>query len=221
MSATEQTCYADEMDTSIADLETALAESVHRARNDLQAVVSMLRLQARAVADPAAREALYDAVNRIQALAHLNARLDGRAIGPKSVIDGLVFFEGLGMDIRSMHFGQRPIELIIEAQRRPIPTIQAKPLGLILNELMLNALKYAFPEDRSGEVKVEFVGRKSGYVLSVKDNGVGIDISAPPRGTGIGMRMIKALVVQVGGSFNIGPGARGGTQCVMQWPAPA
>jgi len=208
------------MDSSVSDLETALAESVHRARNDLQAVVSMLRLQARAVTEPAAREALHDAVNRIQALAHLNARLDSRGKGAKSVIDGMTLFEGLGTDIRSMHFGQRPIELIVKAQPRPIPTIQAKPLGLILNELMLNALKYAFPEDRSGEVKIEFAGRRSVYILSVNDNGVGIDITAPPRGTGIGMRMVKALVMQVGGSFNIGPGARGGTECIMQWPAP-
>ena len=64
------------MERSPAELEIALAEAVHRAKNDLQAVTAMLRLQANAVTDPAVRGALMDAETRVNALTSLNARLD-------------------------------------------------------------------------------------------------------------------------------------------------
>lgn len=202
-----------------ADLETALAEAVHRARNDLQAVTAMLRLQAAASASPEVSRALLDAEVRVRALASLNARLDVRAEGVKATIDSRAFVDGLVSDLRSMHFGQRSIALYARADPHSIAIAQARPLGLILNELVVNALKYAFPDDRSGTVTVDFRCPDDDCVLIVRDDGVGMDPAAAPQGSGLGRRMVRAFTAQIGGTFSVGPGEGGtGTECVIRWP---
>ena len=208
------------MERSLAELEMALAEAVHRAKNDLQAVTAMLRLQASAVTQPVVRAALIDAEARVHALASLNARLDAGAQGVESMIDSVIFLEGLATDIRGMHFGeQRPVVLDVRAESHRIATLQGKPLGLILNELVVNALKYAFPDARPGTVHIDFRCRDGEYVLVVTDDGIGIDLAAPPQGTGLGKRLVRALTVQIGGVSDIRSGKDGGTICTIRWPA--
>jgi two-component sensor histidine kinase len=204
----------------LADLETALAEAIHRARNDLHAVIAMLRLQADAAADPAVRTALLAAEARVRALSSLNARLDAPAEGVETTIGSVVFLDGLTTDLRDMHFGRRPVALDVRAEPHRIALVHAKPLGLVLNELVVNALKYAFPEDRPGTVSIDFRSRGRDYMLTVLDDGVGIDPAVPPQGTGLGRRMVRALVSQVGGTFEIRPGRDGiGMECAVRWPA--
>ena len=208
------------MERSLAELEMALAEAVHRAKNDLQAVTAMLRLQASAVTQPAVRAALIDAEARVHALASLNARLDAGAQGVENMIDSVIFLEGLATDIRGMHFGeQRPVVLDVRAESHRIATLQGKPLGLILNELVVNALKYALPDGRPGTVRIDFQRRDGEYVLAVTDDGIGIDLAATPQGTGLGKRLVRALTAQVGGVSDIRLGKDGGTICTIQWPA--
>jgi two-component sensor histidine kinase len=205
------------------DLEVALAESVHRARNDLAAIVAMLRLQASAVADPVARDALMDAEARVRALSSLNARLDQQAAGAAGEFDSRALFGGIASDIQAMHLAQRPVTLDARAGPRCLPFAYAKPLGLIVNELVANALKYAFPGGRSGTVHVIFECQGGDCTLTVKDDGIGVDPAAPPHGTGLGRRIVRALASQIGGSFQIGPGGDGGTECSVHWrlaPAP-
>jgi two-component sensor histidine kinase len=204
----------------LADLETALAEAIHRARNDLHAVIAMLRLQANAATDPEVRTALLAAEARVRALSSLNARLDAQAEGGEASIGSVAFLSGLAADLRDMHFGQRPVALDVKAEPRRIARVQAKPLGLVLNELVVNALKYAFPGDRPGTVSVDFRSQGSDFVLTVLDDGVGIDPAAPPQGTGLGRRMVRALTAQIGGTFEIRPAKDGiGTECTLRWPA--
>jgi hypothetical protein len=102
------------------------------------------------------------------------------------------------------------------APHRP-PVAHAKPLGLIVNELAVNALKYAFPGGRSGTVRIAFECRDGECTLRVKDDGIGVDPAAPPHGTGLGRRMVRALARQIGGSFQIGPGADGGMERTVNW----
>src|SRR5580692_7278422 len=131
------------MDQSSAKLEMALAEAVHRAKNDLQAVVSMLRLQASSTTNAAVRSALRETEIRVLALSSLNARLDTGGQGSTRFFDSQVFFGGLAADLQAMHFDQRAITLATEIEAHPVDMLQGKPLGLILNELVVNAVKYA------------------------------------------------------------------------------
>src|SRR5690606_33999637 len=95
------------------------------------------------------------------------------------------------------------------------------PLGIIVNELVTNALKYAFPGDRAGVITVSFQEVEGGWQLSVTDNGVGISDDAEVTGTG--MRMVQALVRQVGGNLGELPGPGHGVAVflpaseVQQW----
>jgi len=132
----------------------------------------------------------------------------------------VAFLTGLIADLRDMHFGQRPVALDARAEPHRVALVHAKPRGLVLNELVVNALKYAFPEDRPGTVSIDFRSRGGDYVLTVRDDGIGIDPTAPPRGTGLGRRMVRALTSQIGGTFEIRPGQAGiGTECTVRWPA--
>jgi two-component sensor histidine kinase len=157
---------------------------------------------------------------RVRALSHLNARLDAHADGAAATIGSAAFLKGLTTDLRDMHFGQRPVALDVRAEPHRLALAHARPLGLVLNELVVNALKYAFPEDRPGTVSIAFRSSDGDYVLSVLDDGVGIDPAAPPQGTGLGRRMVRALTSQIGGSFEVRPGKDGiGTECIVRWPA--
>ena len=209
------------MDHSLTDTQMALAEALHRARNDLQAVASMLRLQASVSTNPAVRAALQDTEVRVTALASLNAKLDAAAKDAGKSFDSAAFIEGLATDLQAMHFGQRLIALRIDAESCSLDAGQGKPLGLILNELVVNALKYAFPGGEQGTVRISFRREGHDYMLSVADDGIGVDIAAPPRGTGLGTRLVRALTRQIGGQFHIARGAAGGTECTVRWPASA
>ncbi len=203
----------------LSDAEMALAEAIHRARNDLQAVVSMLRLQAAVATDRAARAALTDAAVRVLALSSLNTRLDEAIQEEKSAIDSAVFLGGLVADLRAMHFAQRPIALETKIESHRLPALQAKPLGLILNELVINALKHAFPTGSAGRISVAFHRQDNEYILTVADDGAGMVRASPARGTGLGKRLVGALTAQIGGFFEVGSGAHEGTTCIIRWPA--
>ena len=201
--------------------ETALTETAHRARNDLFTVAAMLRLHAAVSGDPKVSLALLDAEARVRALCNLNARMDAQAENVETTIASRVFFEGLADDLRATHFGHRPIALRVEAEPHRIAVAHTKPLGLIVNELVVNALKYTFPHGRCGTVAIRFrcPGADGHCVLTVRDDGVGFDLGAPPKGTGIGRRMVRALAAQAGGTFVFGSGADGvGTVCAVRWP---
>ena len=174
----------------------------------------MLRLQAEADPDRPARDALLDAEGRVRALSRLNARLDAE---PAGGIDSGEFLAGLAADFRSAHLAGRPIALHVRAEPCALPVAHARVLGLVVNELLINAAKYAFPGDRGGAVSVVFECHGADRSLCVRDDGVGLDPAAPPRGTGVGRRMVRALAAQIGGTFQIGPGANGGTECMVGW----
>jgi two-component sensor histidine kinase len=90
-------------------------------------------------------------------------------------------------------------------------------LGLIINELVLNVLKYAFPDDMEGKVQIRFGRVEDDYVLSVEDDGVGFDPAAPPRGTGIGTQIVRSLTAQLGGQLELAPACPDGNRPGVRW----
>jgi K+-sensing histidine kinase KdpD len=133
--------------SSDAEKETLLREAIHRSRNDLQRLAATLHLQI-AAADPttSAREALGEAAARIQALARVKGRLE-QHWHADSVLNSGAFLAGLSEDLREVTIGLRPITLRVQAEAHDIPIGRAIALGLIVNELVVNAAKYAFPDD--------------------------------------------------------------------------
>lgn len=186
-----------------SDRETLLREAVHRSRNDLQRLSASLHLQIATTADATAQAALREAVMRVEALARVNGRLEGYWHTAGDAVDSQAFIEGLAADLRLAIINLRPITLIVEAESHPLTATRAIAVGLILNELVTNSLKYAFPGDQAGRIFIRFRQETDVFALSVEDDGIGIAEGAAPQGTGLGRRLVRALAAQLGGGTNL------------------
>jgi two-component sensor histidine kinase len=212
-----------------------LREFRHRTRNDLGSLVGLLMLRARIAPSDAAREALREAADHALALSRVHARLaldEGLDRGAeRATIDTRDFVDGLCADITAATFGEglRPVRLITRTESHPLSAERAVPLGLVLNETVTNALKYAFPEDRAGTVCVAFRRVGGEFVLTVTDDGIGVPPegeleeappAAPARGAGLGTRLLRALAAQLRGNFTRQPAPDGcGTVAELRFAA--
>jgi two-component sensor histidine kinase len=169
-----------------------LRELGHRTQNNLAMVISVLSLQARSKTDPQMREVLEKAVARVRAIAsaheHVHPEAANGHVEMRSYLEKLCAH--LGDALRDV----RPIAVRVEADDIYLPTEQAIPLGLIVNELVTNALKHAFPDGRAGAVTVSF-RRASSLDLIVEDNGIGYASEKLER---LGSRLTKLLAEQLG-----------------------
>jgi two-component sensor histidine kinase len=202
------------------DKSELLREMGHRVMNNFQIAASLLQLQARSAPDNA-REEFVTGAARIHAMAKVHARLsrtDGALTA--NVHD---FITDLAQDLRHSLIGLRPIRLNVEAEKHTIALNQAVSLGLIVNELVTNALKYAFPDDRAGLLSLAFRREGDGFVLSFADDGVGLprnDDGSVCLPSGVGQRIVVAMVGQLGGRITLEPTAAG-TAVTVQFPAAA
>jgi two-component sensor histidine kinase len=188
-------------------------DMAHRTKNDLQMVASVLTLQARNLTEPAARAALDGAAARIRAIAKLHNRL--RSDGKAGIVDMHDYLDDLCNDLCSTYGELRPVVLNVEADHVLFASGVAASVGLIVNELVTNAFKYAFPHDASGVVTVTFRRGPDGFLLRIEDDGIGLRDAAE----GLGSRLIRLLTRQIDGTLDKGDGARG-TVAVITFPAP-
>jgi len=160
--------------SSLKEKEVLLKEIHHRVKNNLQIVISLMRLESRAFADERAGAVLHDLEARVRAMAlvheHLYHSPDLAKIGFKD------YLKGLCQELfRTYDTGGGRMGLEIDAEAIALDIERAIPCGLIINELLTNALKYAFPGDRKGVIRVEIRNAPdSGVEIAVNDNGVGI-----------------------------------------------
>ena len=185
------------------DRDLLLREVNHRVKNNLAQVHAMLGLQARRVADPAARQGLIDMKGRIEALSTLHRIL--LANGNPSTLCASEYFTALCERIdEGLGAGQRGIHIAVDADRVPLQLDFAISVGMLLNELASDAIKHAFAES-GGTVDVGFrlVGRDR-CELSVADDGSGLERPAERgREDGVGMKIIQAIVAQLRGSIEV------------------
>ena len=199
--------------------EVLLAEFRHRVSNDLQRIAGLLELQALRAA-PDAASALREASTRVHVIARVHDRLarrDGHVL-----VDVREFLHDLVADLRATVTDLQPIGLFIEAETHLLSVSRTGSLGLIVNELVTNALKYAFPDpDRSGAIKVSFRQDGADFLLTVTDDGVGVtdNLSAAPRSNGgMGTRLVRSLVAQLGGSIESSAQPGAGMRHLLRFP---
>ncbi|MEW6266663.1 MAG: PAS domain S-box protein [Thermodesulfobacteriota bacterium] len=165
---------AEELRNALREKETLLQEVHHRIKNNLQIIVSLLGLQSRRIKDKKVQEVFQESKNRVMALSLVHEVLYKSSSLEAISLDKYIF--RLARSLASAYDApRRGISLNVQADEIKLQFDYAVPCGLIINELITNALKYAFPQDRSGEIRV--VARSIGedeVEIVISDNGIGL-----------------------------------------------
>ncbi|MDF2697172.1 MAG: protein kinase [Labilithrix sp.] len=200
-----------ELRRSLDEKDALLEEVHHRVKHNLQLISSLLSLQSARTSDPAVAELFADSRNRIRSMALVHETL--YRAGGRARIDMDLHIRKLCAQLADAYLARSPeVELVLDTGAASLPMDQALPCGLIVNELVSNAIKHAFPHGRTGRVRValrEAAPRR--YVLTVEDDGIGL----PPtfdvgKIDSLGLQLVQDLTNQLRGTLAIepGPGAR-------------
>ena len=186
---------------SLDEKQALLQEIHHRVKNNLQIISSLLSMQAERVGDKEVIAQFADSGRRIRSMAMIHEHLYHE--NDMSSIDLAKYVEDLAAHVFSTCTQEQSIRYRVEATSTPVGLDKAVPCGLILNELMTNALKYAYPEG-TGEVLVH-VSSEAGWVsFKVSDQGVGLPAGFDAQAcTTLGMTLVDALVGQLDGELHI------------------
>jgi two-component sensor histidine kinase len=205
------------IDKSAADNNKSvlLRELVHGVANNFAAIAALMQMKSVSVSDTEARSVLADAIEQVKVMARVHRRL--RAGGQDVSLDSKAFIEELCEDLKASMARGRPIAVECKADSRPLCMDQAVSLGLIVNELVTNAIKHAFPDSRAGHVRVSFVACDQQSCLAVEDDGVGFD---DRRNVGMGEDLVRGLSRQLGGDLRINS-TRSGSAFHLRIPHPS
>ena len=201
---TEQKIAEEKIRSSLKDKEMLLAEIHHRVKNNLQVISSLLRLQSRYIEDENAVEIFKETQNRVRSIAILHEKLyqseDLARIKfdeyVKLLAEDLVYFYGLNNETIDMNIDVEEVSLNIET---------AIPCGLLIDEMVSNSLKYAFPNGSKGKINIDLHSNENNkFILMVSDNGIGIpaDVELENADT-FGMQLIKYLTNQLKGKLEL------------------
>jgi|Deesub1362A_J573_1020465.scaffolds.fasta_scaffold00013_16 two-component sensor histidine kinase/HAMP domain-containing protein len=214
---TEQKLAQERIKASLKEKEVLLKEVHHRVKNNLQVISSLLSLQAGYVNDKQALELFKESQNRVRSMAIIHERLY------QSKDLGRIDFRGYVRDLadnlfRSYGVDSGRIMLNVNVDNVFLGVDMAIPCGLIVNELVSNSLKYAFPEGRKGEIRIDlFPEGEKNLVLIVKDNGIGFPEELDFRNTEtLGLQLVNTLTEQVGGTITLS--REGGTMFKIVLP---
>jgi two-component sensor histidine kinase len=209
----------EQIKASLEEKEVLLKEVHHRVKNNLQVISSMLNLQARNVEDPLTLRVLQESQSRIQSMALVHERLYRSQ--DLAQIDFGVYIRDLAAHlVRSYGANLEHVDLKVDVDGIFLDIDTAIACGLIVNELICNSLKYAFPDGGVGEVCVEIHSDpKNQLTMIVSDNGVGIPKDIDIWNTGsLGLQLVNALTRQLEGSLELC--GDGGTEFKLTFATP-
>jgi two-component sensor histidine kinase len=196
-----------------AEREVLLREVNHRVGNSLQIIASLLHLQANSSTEDDVKAALTNAMGRVAAVAQVHRRLytshDLKSVLLNQYLDALL------EDLRRSAEGNRMSRLTLKAEPIEIDPDRAVAIGIIVNELVMNAVKYAYP-DGAGPIDVDLNAQGDDLELSIADDGVGLNVKSDPRSTGMGQRIVSAMAAKLDASVERDPG-HAGTRIVLRF----
>jgi len=202
--------------TSNARLETLLHEVNHRVANSLQLVSAFVQMQASAT-DGVARAALKDTQRRIEAISQVHRRLYSST--DAETVEMADYLAALVRELEdTLSTAASPRTLTLTAEPVRLATDKAVSLGVIVNELITNACKYAYGRGEAGEVRIRLADEGAGLTLTVEDDGAGMPKDGKVQGTGLGARLIKAMAASLGSEVRYDP-AHAGVRAVLHVPA--
>lgn len=199
----------------IAYQETILKETHHRIKNNIAAVESAITMNLPSVQDPKALSILTDAAGRVESMRQIYEKLlsteDYRSVSAGEYLGDLIGA------VRALFSGRDAVRLETHIEDLELPVNQLFPLGTIVNELLTNAMKYAFPDGSAGTIRIDLSRVGRGARLTVEDDGRGFAPGVDPSAsTGFGLMLVRMLAEQLGGGYRTeGPLSR---RSIIQFP---
>lgn len=181
-----------------AENELLLKEIHHRVKNNLEVVSSLLALQSNQIDDKNTKDAMLEGQNRVQSIGIVHQKLyQGKNLGAIEIKD---YFINLSDSILDSFGANKRVQVECAMNALNVDIDTAVPLGLIVNELLTNTIKYAFPDGRSGKVQIKLEQKTNGVLeMQISDNGIGKEGAI--KGTGFGGQLISLLTQQLGGTM--------------------
>ncbi|EPR44670.1 signal transduction histidine kinase [Desulfovibrio sp. X2] len=220
---TERRAYEEQLRRSLEEKDILLREIHHRVKNNLQIISSLLNLQSGGIDDPGLQEIFAESRNRITTLALVHESI--YRSHDLARVDFAAYLKNLASRlVASFQRGSR-ISLAVDAQALSLPMDKAIPCGLILNELITNAVRHAFVGRAGGSLRLRMRREQEQIVLSVSDDGVGMpEVADISEAKSLGLMLVRGLVEQLKGDVSIEPGQdeageKSGTRVTLSFPA--
>jgi two-component sensor histidine kinase len=202
------------LETTLDEKNVLLKEIHHRVKNSFQIVSSLLYLQSESIDDKEAQLAIKEAQNRVRSMVLIHQKLYNKdqLVG----INTKEYFEDLTRDIFESHqFSNKPIRYATDIKPMVLDIETITPIGLILNELITNVLKHAFPEvDDQSEMQLRFDKKGDALVLELQDNGQGMPEEVAE--SSFGIKLMKALSKKLKADLTFKPGPKQGTLASLE-----
>ena len=196
-----------------------LRELQHRVANSLQIIASVLMQSAKQVKSNEARSHLHDAHNRVMSVAAMQQQLVASTLGD---VELRPYFTDLCRSIAaSMIRDPKQLSLEVTGDDSVMNADASVSLGLITTELVINALKHAFPGHRKGKIIVDYQSEGAAWTLSVGDNGIGMPDNHATTKAGLGTTIVSALATQLDASVTVETGDPGTTVSISHAPGVA
>ncbi|WP_010410687.1 sensor histidine kinase [Leptospira inadai] len=192
---TERNRITEELEKSLAEKEVMLQEIHHRVKNNLQVIASLLGLQYENYEDPTIRSALLESESRVKSMALVHS--ESYRSDNFTEVDLKNYFYSLSFNLIRTYEASQRIMLDLEILPSKVTVEKAIPLGLILNELLTNSVKYGFPGERKGKIRIRLESDERGYLLKYEDDGLSYDRDFLERSGSIGLQLIDILTRQL------------------------
>ncbi|GEM_PF-5515097 len=198
-----QRLTSEKLRISLTEKESMLKEIYHRVKNNLQVVSSLLYMQAKSIPDKSSRELFLESSARVKSMALVHEML--YQSGNLSHIEMQKYLQNLtSYLVEIYHINTSLIKLIIQSEAVSLGIEEAIPCGLIVNELISNVYKHAFPKGKSGEIKVLIEKNEKNVTVQVSDNGIGFSSQIDFQNTTtLGIQLVHALTKQLGGEIKL------------------
>lgn len=199
---TDRKKFENELKTSLKEKEVLIQEIHHRVKNNLQIISSLLNLQKSYVDDEESIDVLKESQNRVMSMAMIHEMLYQSKDLAQISFSG--YIQRLVSDLLNSYGVKNTIKLVMNVEEIFLNIETAVPSGLIVSELVSNALKYAVPEGKTGELLVDLHSNNEEFELIISDNGVGFPENLDFRNTkSLGLQLVNSLVDQLDGSIEL------------------
>jgi PAS domain S-box-containing protein len=200
---TERMIIEKQLENALEDKDMMMKEVHHRVKNNLMIISSLLNLQARNIKDSVTRDIFRDSQSRAKCMALIHEKL--YRSGDLKKIEMSDYIQSLIKDLCGIYMTDNSLKIETNLEKAMIDINTVIPLGLVLNELLTNAFKYAYPKGEKGIIKVNFTKIDDQYyLLEVSDNGVGLPSKMDPYSPKtLGMQLINNLASQLQGEIDI------------------